>query len=115
MAGACRGMRKSKQKTNRQARPKSDTPSGKKNTSRRLSRRVRTPPNDQRPAPVHKRRKRDQWSNSHHALPKPRAGAGPFYSDRNASASSGYESGLREMPTVVPADKVSGRILLNRP
>jgi len=42
-------------------------------------------------------------------------GSGPLYSDRGASASSGYASGLSEMPAVVPADKVSGRILLNRP
>ena len=37
------------------------------------------------------------------------AGSRPLYSDRNASASSGYESGLLGMP----ADKVSGKILLN--
>src|SRR6185369_5732720 len=37
------------------------------------------------------------------------AGSRPFYSDRNAGASSGYESGLREMPAVVPANRVLRR------
>src|SRR6266566_2963231 len=37
------------------------------------------------------------------------AGSRPFYSDRNAGASSGYESGLGEMPAVVPANRVLRR------
>jgi len=32
------------------------------------------------------------------------AGSRPLYSDRDAGASSGYASGLSEMPALVPAD-----------